>query len=195
MNLRKTVDPSVEPITLAQARLWCGFQTGVTADDDALTALIAELRGYLEARLTGRKLITQTWTVELDAAEVDTIIPIPLLPLQTATVKVTDTAGAQTTLDASNYQVRAGENPRIVLAPSGAWGSMRTFDSMLITCVVGYGLQADLPDDIVMLLKGLVQHQYRSKGLGINETVSGQLISVPGMFERQIKALKVDPWA
>lgn len=195
MILTRTVAPAEEPITLTQARNWCGFQSGVTQDDDRITELISEIRFYLEERTHHRKIITQTWTVGLDAVEVSSWINIPLVPLQSVTsIVVTDSAGDATAVDSSNYQVRAGENPRIVLSPTGSWPAMRPYDSMVITAVVGYGLQADIPEDLVMLLKGLVQHQYRSKGFGVSETVSGQIIGVPQMFERQIQGYTVNLW-
>jgi uncharacterized phiE125 gp8 family phage protein len=197
MKLTRTIAPAAEPITLTQAREWCAFQAGVTADDALLTSLITEVRAYLESKLTGRKLINQTWTVSLDEAEVGSVITLPLLPLSSVTSIATyDDAGDATTVDPSNYQVRTGEAPRIVLSPSGEWPTMREFDSMLITCVIGYGAAAaNLPEEIVMLMKGLVQHQYRSKGMGITETASGQLIGVPGIYAQMIQSLRVEPWA
>jgi len=42
-----------------------------------------------------------------------------------------------------------------------------------------------------MLLRGLVLHHYMSKGRGIVETVSGQLISVPRQLELMVQSLRV----
>jgi uncharacterized phiE125 gp8 family phage protein len=195
MNLTQTVAPTEEPITLEQARLWCGFQAGVTEDDEIIGNLIQETRAYLEQRFQHRKLITQTWTVDLDYSETGSVIKLPILPLASITsIVCTDADGDTATVGTSNYQTRIGEDPRVVLSPSGSWEDMRTYDAMTITCVVGYGLQASLPDDINLLLKGVIQHMYRSKGFGVTETVSGQLIGLPNMYEHLIKSLKVEPW-
>ncbi len=195
MNIIQTVGPSEEPVTLADARGWCGFAAGVTQDDAILTDLIAEIRGYLEARLKGRKLVSQTYEITLDAAEIKTEIRLPVLPLISITSIVTyDDDGNATTLSSSSYQYRKGEAPRVTLTSSGSWPAMREYDAVTITAVVGYGAQADMPDDLVMLIKGLIQHQYRSKGFGVTETQTGHLITVPRMFERQITALQVEPW-
>jgi hypothetical protein len=35
---------------------------------------------------------------------------------------------------------------------------------------------------------------YRSKGFGVTETVSGQLIGIPNMHENLIQALRVESW-
>ena len=195
MNRTRTVAAEETPITLTDARAWLSMESGITEDDPVLTDLLDEVTAYTEARLNGRVFITQTWTVELDASEVTPMIFLPLLPLQEVTsIKVTNDDGEQSTVDASNYQLRLGHTPRIVLSPSGSWPSMREFDSMLITCVVGYGDAAtDVPYDLTMLLKGIVLHQYASKGSGINQTVSGQLISLPSMLERMIKSYRLNP--
>ena len=71
---------------------------------------------------------------------------------------------------------------------------MRAYDSMLITAVFGYGDAADLPADIVQLVKDLTLFRYTTKGTGVTQTVSGQLMSVPNITERQITALRVEPW-
>jgi uncharacterized phiE125 gp8 family phage protein len=196
MILTQTVAPTEEPIELEDARVWCGFQQGVRADDKVVEDLISEIRGYLEERWKHRKLITQTWTIGFDYSEIGSEIRIPIVPLRSVSkIEVYDDDGNASIVGASNYQVRIGEDPRVVLSPSGSWPSMRAYDSMVITATVGYGLRTALPEDLRMLLKGLIQHQYRSKGFGVTETEAGNLISIPSVFERQIRSLKVEPWA
>jgi len=195
MKLTQTVAAATAPITLAEARSWLSMQSGVTDDDVALTAIILEVTAYLEQRLNGRKLISQTWSIQLDADEVGTEIHLPILPMVSVTsIKTTDDAGDESTVDAANYQYRIGQSPRIVLSPSGSWPTMRTYDSMLITAVFGYGAAANLPDDLVQLVKDLTLFRYSSKGSGVTQTVSGQVMSVPNVTERQITALRVEPW-
>lgn len=43
-----------------------------------------------------------------------------------------------------------------------------------------------LPRDAEALLKGLVQHSYATKGRGVLETVSGQVIGIPYQFQRMV---------
>lgn len=196
MKLTQTVAPAEEPVSLADAREWCGFQAGVTQDDDVITDLIAEIRAYLEQRFKHRKLITQTWTVSLDYSEVGAEIRIPIVPLiAVSKIEVYDDDGDASTVASSNYQVRAGEDPRVVLSPSGSWPSMRAYDSMVITGTYGYGLQVSLPEELRMIMKGLIKHLYKTKGTGIQETDAGNLIGTPQIFERMIRSLQVEPWA
>ena len=195
MKLTQTVAPTVEPILLADARAWLAFESGVTEDDPVVTALIVKVRSYVERR-TNRMLITQTWTVSLDLAEIVDEIYLPLIPLQSISSIVTyDDDGDSTTVDSSNYSVRIGEHPRLVLSPSGSWpGDMRQYDAMLITGVCGFGdAGSDLPQDLIETIEGLVLHKYSTKGMGVRETVSGQLISIPRDFENTIKAYRVYP--
>ena len=195
MKLTQTVGPTVEPILLADARAWLAFESGVNDDDPILSDLITKVRSYIERR-TNIKLITQTWTASLDYDEILDEIYLPLIPLQSISSIVTyDDDGDSTTVDSSNYSVRIGDHPRLVLSPSGSWpGDMRIYDAMLITAVCGYGTAgSDLPQDLVSLVEGLVLHSYSTKGMGVRETVSGQLISIPRDFERAIKAYRAYP--
>jgi hypothetical protein len=57
-----------------------------------------------------------------------------------SSINTTDDDGDVTTVGSTNYQVRGGENPRIVLTEDGEWpDDERAYDSMAIVCVCGYG--------------------------------------------------------
>ena len=45
-----------------------------------------------------------------------------------------------------------------------------------------------------MLLKALVMQFYMSKGRGVTETVSGQLIGMPNHLRHMLDSLRVTPW-
>jgi uncharacterized phiE125 gp8 family phage protein len=133
----------------------------------------------------------------LDEEEIDEAIPIRLLPLQSvSSIKTYNDAGTENAVSSSDYFVDTGKIPRVILKSDSSWPSdLRWYSSMVITCVVGYGDAAsDMPYDIAMLLKGLVLHQYLSKGRGVAQTVSGQLISIPNIYEQQIQSLRLTPW-
>jgi len=299
MQLTLTTAHTADPVSLGEVRRWLNFYDGVTEDEDVLEALIDEAYEELEQR-TNRKFCAQTWTVTLDWDEVGDEIRLPLVPLvSVSSIKTTDDDGTETTVGTSNYQVRAGENPRIVLTDTGEWPSdARDYDAMAITCVVGYnatkvpfawfqptsgtspglddmtaslsdtwggsakttyeiklstaatpdkfqwrtvtrdsdgqktysswsaetaitgsaqtlsnnlqvtfaattGHTADdewrvqvyerLPHKVKQALKGLVLHWYTTKGRGVTETVSGQLISLPRHLEYLIDSMRKVP--
>ncbi len=306
MQLTLVTAPTTDAVTLSEVRQWLNFTAGVTEDNDVLGVLIDEIYSYIE-RQTNRKFLTQTWKVTLDADEVSDEIRLPLVPVVSMAAEngivTTDDDGNDTTVASSNYRLRAGENPRIVLTRNGLWPSdARNHDSMAITVVCGWNgdviphsgwvptsttsstlndLEASLSDDfsgtvrttyeikittadttdkydwrkvttaasgtktygawtaavtitgsakaldgnvqigfgattghtlndawtvqlyeapppnakdIKLLFKGIILHFYATKGRGVSETVSGQLVSTPRVFQYMIDSLRVVPW-
>jgi uncharacterized phiE125 gp8 family phage protein len=141
MQLSLATAPVTDPVTLAEARRWLNFTAGITEDDAVLEDLIRESYDFLE-EWTNRRMLGQTWTLTLDASEVSDTIRVPLVPLRSvSSIVTTDDDGTATTVSATYYSVRAGENPRITLTDIGEWPTdMREYNSMAITCVCGYGL-------------------------------------------------------
>jgi hypothetical protein len=74
--------PGEEPVSLAQAKLWCRIDTG---DEDALlSALIAAARLQVES-LTGLALTSQSWRLVLDCAPRLVVLPVaPVIALSAA---------------------------------------------------------------------------------------------------------------
>lgn len=141
MQLTLATAPATDPVTIAEARRWLNFTAGITEEDAILEDLIRESYDFLE-RWTNRKMLGQTWTLTLDASEICSEIRLPLVPLRSvSSIVTTDDDGTATTVGVTNYRVRAGENPRVVLTEDGEWpDDYRDHDSMAITCVCGYGL-------------------------------------------------------
>jgi len=305
MRLALSTAPAADAITIAEAREWLNFVPGAVEDDTVLELLIDEVYDYLEHRLN-RKICTQTWKIYLDECEVLSEIRMPLVPLvSVSSISATDSSGVKTTVTSTNYQVIAGENPRIVLTEDGEWPTdLRDYECFEITTIVGYngakalytGFQpfdvtmsglndmvgsgtftgttkttfevvitstnltsgspsttadvfkwrkitrsadgvktygtwttsvkitgsaqtlADgvsvtvsaltghsqddkwtvqvyevLPRRLKLLLKGLVLHFYATKGRGVMETVSGQLIGTPRILDYMIESMRVVP--
>ena len=298
MQLTLTTAPATDPVTLAEVRTWLNMTPGIVEDNGVIEDLIDTAYDELEA-FTNRHFLEQTWTLTLDWSEVSNDIRLPLVPLiSVSSIKTTDDDGDVTTVTSTNYQVRAGANPRIILTANGEWPSdARDYDSMAIACVCGYGgdvvpyvgwvpnsttspgendltaggtfagtartlfdvevdsigapdtfkwrkttrdangvktvgawtagvdmtglaqtladgttvtfaavnshtvgdawtvqLYEVLPERVRLALKGLVLFFYSTKGRGIQETVSGQLIGLPRQLERRIDSLRVEAW-
>ncbi|KPK37049.1 MAG: hypothetical protein AMJ69_12725 [Gammaproteobacteria bacterium SG8_47] len=199
MKRERTVAPTVEPVTLDDIRKWLAFQNGVTDDDELVEDLVDEVIAYLEGNgthlgvLNGHVMCTQTWKLTLDADEIASVIYPRIVPLSSvSSITTYDDDGASTSVASSNYQVTTGLVPRIAVTADGEWPTdVRDHDAMEIVCVCGYGGASAVPADVKMLIKGLVLHHYSAKGLGVQQTVSGQLISVPYQFERMIDMLRV----
>ena len=141
----------------------CSFGVSVveyapTSTEDALlTRCIATCRIQAEQE-TGRRFITQTMTYYLKQWPAERFIRIPYPPLQSATVTYRlegDTTYANT-LSTADVDI-VSEPGRIVLQPNETWpsGTLYTDKPIKIEFVCGYGLAADVPENIksAILLK------------------------------------------
>jgi uncharacterized phiE125 gp8 family phage protein len=156
--------PSVEPFTLAEAKLHCRIDTD--ADNANVTKWIRAARSKVE-RDTGRALLTQIWDLFLDAFYTTPptpyaafnwpryqapVITVPYPPLQSVTsVNQTDSAGNETVWNATNYVVDTASEPgRIGLTDTGAWPTgLRVFQPGRIRYVAGYLNPAAIPGDLL----------------------------------------------
>jgi len=162
-SLTLVTGPSVEPVTLTEAKTWARIDG--TADDDSITQLIKAARATAEEYLR-RAIITQTWRLTLDLpcsgldqllgegtydlpvsalnGDMSRAVELPKGPIQSITsVKTTDTANTQTTFAPSNYYLDApGE--RLVLTTGATWPSnLRSIAAIEITFAAGYGATGD----------------------------------------------------
>ena len=160
MATTRTVDPAIEPVTLAEVKEHLRIYDN-TDSDVQITALIKQGREYVE-RVTGRALITQTWEMKLDGFKTSLKIPHP--PLQSITdVKYQDASDAEQTLAASNYTVDTDSEPaRFVQSATGTFPS--TYDDLnavTITYVAGYGATRDtVPEMFKQAIKLYVEKLY-----------------------------------
>lgn len=147
MGLKLLLAPSVEPLTLAEAKAHCRVDV---ADDDALiTSLIVAARQVAE-HLTARALVTQQWRLTLDAFP-DAAIDLPLPPLASVeSVKYRDAAGVLQTLDAAAYTVHTSALVGQVAPAYGqTWPSARDQrEAVVIDFTAGYGNAAAVPQAI-----------------------------------------------
>lgn len=162
--LKIVTHPTIEPVTLAEAKTQVVIDSSITADDDLLNSLIKVARRHSE-KLCRRALITQTWDLFLDDWPEDDFIQLHRPPLQTVSyVKYTDSAGVVTTWDTSNYVVDANKEPgRVVLAYGKTWptATLTTSSAIQIRFVVGYGDAAsNVPEEYKAAIKLLLAHLY-----------------------------------
>jgi uncharacterized phiE125 gp8 family phage protein len=163
---RVTIGPTVEPITLAQARVQCKLEADYTDEDEALTVYIQAARELVE-EITGRSLITQTRVMRLDYFPSCYEIHLDHGRLLTVTSVeyYADSTDVLTTLSSSDYWVDThSEIPRITVKTS--WPS--TYDrpnAVVITYTAGYGATAStVPGALVQAVKELVAHMYEHRG-------------------------------
>ena len=160
MRLTETTPPTVEPVSLEEAKLYLRVNAG---DENALiTSLIKAARVMVEKE-THRALITQHWDMILDSAPDEIYIPNP--PLQSIVeIKVTDADGAETTVSTDNYDVDSGGNSRGRVKASTAWPAHRNFASFTINFKAGYGdAPTNVPDILLTGVKLTLANLYENR--------------------------------
>lgn len=147
MSLRKLIDATVEPITLAEAK--AHLRVTVSSEDALITALITAARTTCEERLR-RTLIDTDWQLTLDAFPCALPLRMPRV-IAVESVEYVDSAGAPQTLAGSEYQVDGESEPGwIVPAYGKAWPATREqANAVTVTYSCGYGVAAsDVPGPI-----------------------------------------------
>jgi len=167
---RLVTAPSVEPITLQQAK--DHLRVDGDDDNDYIESLITAARERIEASLN-RSLITTTWKVTLDrfpggwwevwnCGQEWIELPRPRL-ISVSSIVYTDTNGTSTTWSSSNYTVDTQSEPgRVMPAYNAVWPTARDHIAVVtITYTAGYGAAATaVPASIKHAMKLLVSHMY-----------------------------------
>ncbi len=168
-GLVQTGTPTVEPVSVDQARTW--LRIDGNGEDETIGMLIRAARRFIERR-TNRALISSTWTLTLDRfpayclgdpiAQLAPTIQLPRGPVTAVNaVKYVDTAGVLQTMAAgTDYLVDLTREP-VRIAP--AWGKSWPFArlqpaAISVDFTAGYANAADVPEDLTLALRLLVGH-------------------------------------
>lgn len=184
------IPPTIEPLTIAEAKLRAGLDWADGDPRDALmTDFIAAARGTVEQR-TGLALFTQTRDVLLDTFPADgqpVQLPALSMPLQSVeSIGVIDAAGVTTTLDPASYIVDTASG-RIGLPWGYRWPqTTRRFQPIAIRLIAGWGSVALFTAAAPLLLHavGLLVAHYATAG---RDLTSGTIITTtPQGFEEAL---------
>ena len=148
MPLIDISSPAGEPVTSAEIK--ASARIDGTDFDSQIAIIIPALRRQAEARI-GRRLITQTVELVLDAfpvAEIDLTLP----NVQSiVSVKYLDVAGVEQTVASNLYSLDASSTPCWLLpARDTDWpATLAAANAVRVRFVAGYGATAaSVPDDI-----------------------------------------------
>ena len=176
MGLTRTVDPAIEPVTLAEVK--DHTHVSGTDSDAVLTILLQAARENVEHHQK-RQLITATYELTLEEFPSGPII-LPNPPLISVTsISYEDTAGDTQTWASSNYVVDtpdgdAAVKGRIGLATGVTFPVLENVISpVTIRFVAGYGLKATVPDNVKFGLLMLVADLYENRQSSVTGTISG----------------------
>lgn len=155
--------PAVEPLTLAEAKVFLRVETN--NDDDTIAALIAGARVHVEAQ-TRRALITQCRRLTLDAWPADGRLAILPALLQAVTAaRVFDVANAMYAVDTSVFVLEKGASA-LIFVPWALPMPGRANAAIEIDVTVGYGDAAsNVPEPLRQAVRLLVAHWYENRGL------------------------------
>ncbi len=160
MNYTIVAQPSVEPITLSEAKLF--LRVDSTIEDAIITALIKAARQYVE-NYTWRPLCTQIWKLNLDKSDVKEYIGISQAPVQSIThIKYFDESKVQQTLSTGSYQADVLNEPARVKINTipGIFDMMNACE---IQFVCGYGVAASVPESIKQAMLLMIGHWYEHR--------------------------------
>lgn len=158
-TLKVTVEPTVEPVTVAEAAAWAEYEGDETAKLDLMSSLIVAARRKVE-RDASVALITQTRVAKFDCFN-GCEQRLPVAPIQSVAITYLDSAGASQTWGTSYYQIDDHNLPPRVAPVSGqTWPTTATgtFEAATFTIVCGYGnTAADVPEEAKTAIKILVR--------------------------------------
>ena len=164
MALVMTAAPSVEPISLAEAKAHLRIDGN---DEDALlTSLIAAARMFVERTLS-LSLVTESWSLFLDGWPRSGTIVLPIQPVQAVTaVRVYDPGNTPTEVNSETYSVDVLSEPARLVLSAGAvqLSPARLLNAFEVAFTAGYGDEAsDVPAPIRHALKLLVAHWFEHR--------------------------------
>ena len=163
-NLIVTVAPAEEPLTLAEAK--SHLRVDGTDEDTYIASLIAAARERAESE-TWRALVTQTLRAHLDCWPSANYIKLPRSPLQSVThIKYYDESDVATTMAPSDYIVSTAREPgRITLRNGKSWptSTLRAADGIEIEFIAGYGLAADVPQQLKQGVLLTIGHWFENR--------------------------------
>lgn len=175
--------PSVEPVSLKDAKAHLRIDADKDEEDKLVLATITAARRFAESYCS-RSLVQQTFDLKLDCFPSAGVIDVPRPPLVSVTsIVYVDGGGATQTLSASAYQVDAASEPGRIYPAWGYWWPVVQYgrlNAITIRCVAGYapsGTSTDytenIPGEIKSALLMLVGHLYEHR-----ESVSDQIRAI-----------------
>ena len=200
---KRTTDASIEPVTLAEAKLH--LRVDVDDDDDLITEQIETARNLCET-FTARQFIEATYRLKLDRfpfvgemtaySDPDGSIIVPKPPLlAVSSIRYVDTDGNVATATSSLYTADTDSEPgRIALAWGKSWPDARAVvQAVTVNYTAGYttGTTAALVrSSVKSAMKLYLAHWYNNRE-EVSATVGGNVVRLPVGAETILWGLRV----
>lgn len=175
MRVVTTVEPLVEPVSLAEAKLYSRVDLDI--DDELIEIFITAARKHVE-QYCNIALISQTRTVFYDSSDLcfaAAVLDLPFSPVQSiSNFRTFDSDNVELEFPGSEYFISGS---RLAINDGGYWPSdIRWVDAYSISAVVGYG---DNPEDVPAPLRQailrLVAHSYQNRE-AVYDSVNGVMV-------------------
>jgi len=175
--VRTVTGPTVEPVTVQEARLWCRIADDDTTQDAMLQLLIIAMREKAE-ELTGRAFPLRTLELIMDAFPADDDpIELPYPPLSSVNyVTYVNVDGVDQTMGGSPdaFLVDTGSYPgRLMPLFAGTWPSIRDqIGGVRIGYVAGYATTNLIPKSVRVWMQARISTLFENREhLVMNNTV------------------------
>jgi uncharacterized phiE125 gp8 family phage protein len=164
MSLLLTSGPTVEPVSLAEARAHLRIDT--TDEDAYIASLVTTSRMHIETALD-IALLHQQWSLFLDTWPAARPLLLPLRPVVSVdAVRTFSPAGEPTTYEPGGFELDAVSSPsRLYRRPQTRFtGPFRTANAIEIAFTAGFGpAPADVPAPLRQALLLLIAHWYEHR--------------------------------
>jgi uncharacterized phiE125 gp8 family phage protein len=175
--------PSVEPVSLAEAKAHCRIDGA--AEDTLVASLLIAARMHIERSLNVA-LIEQSWSLFLDRWPDRPSLALPLAPvISVDAVRLYSPDDSSTAADPDLFLLDgAGQRPRLSRREAGPWPLPgRSVNGIEIAFTAGYGAAADdVPMPVRLAIKLLVAHWYEMREPVVGEQPSAVPLSVASLI-------------
>lgn len=163
-SLKLITAPTVEPITLAEAK---NHLRVMLDDDDTLISSLIAVASSMAEDYTGRAFLTQIWDYSLDAAPDSDVLVIPKPPLQSiGSITSYNDTGTASVFAVANYIVSANSEPgKVALKTSQTWPTdLRRINAFVVRFTAGYGDGIkNVPDNIKQGILQILAYLYENR--------------------------------
>lgn len=167
MRVSSIALPASEPVTLAEAKEHLRMDE-ITDEDSLISSIITSARAYLEASLS-RVLISRQAVFEVQSWCAQ--YKLPLAPVSAiVSVQYVDADGVTQTIDATDYYLMAGLDPRLVMI--GTEPSRLANSVLTITATVGDAAFDPALKQAMLLMIG---HFYENRQQDVTGTITSAL--------------------
>lgn len=192
-RLKRTVQPTLEPITVAEALQHCRADSN--NEEAWFESIIATAREWVEDHCNVT-LLTTTWQMSLDAFPVRCQAPaldreriaLPRCPVQSvSSITYVDEDGTTQTVSAADYSLDNASNIEASVGPvyDGEWPDTRDQrNAVVVTYVAGHTLAANVPQAFRHAIRLLVGHWNENREASLVGTISKEIeFSVMSLIE------------